>query len=179
MAYTITNPISGLLPIAATDAGFTPPGSSTVIPTPPLTLGMIVQATDPVFGAGEFILLPGVGSLTIGSMVVYNATTLVTTLSPNTAGIGSAFAWAMAANTSASVYSWFQIAGLVVAKKTAVSFTPQVAVYQSATTGRVMSTVASGKQVVGARSANLTTVTSTTSTVILQVNRPHNTGVII
>lgn len=184
MAYTICNPQAGWMPITATDAGVIPPnnfntGSTTTIPNPPMYPGMIVTAQDPTYGTGEFILLKGVSSLTVGLMVTYSATTFVTTLSPNTAGIGNSFAWAMSANTDNTAWSWFQIGGLVVAKKTNVSWEPQKAVYQSATTGRVMDTVASGKQVVGAFSANLTTVTATTSTIVLQVNRPHNTGVII
>jgi hypothetical protein len=40
---------------------------SSAIPTPPLTLGMIVQAVDPTFGTGEFILLAGVASTAVGS----------------------------------------------------------------------------------------------------------------
>ena len=141
-------------------------------------LGTIINGVDDTYGEGEFIYLLGVASTVVGSMVTYNATTYQTALSPDTAGIGNAFAFAMSANV-ASQYGWYQIGGLAVAKKTNTKFTPQVAVYQSATTGRVMSTVASGKQVVGCRSANLATVTTTTSTVVLQINRPHNTGVII
>lgn len=184
MAYTITNPQSGYLPINGIDAGVVPPnnfntGSATTIPSSPMTLGMIVNATDPVYGAGEFILLPGVANSVVGLMVTYSATSFAVTLSPDTAGIGNNFAWSMSANTTTTSFSWYQIAGLVVAKKTNVSWEPQKAVYQSGTIGRVMDTVASGKQVVGARSANLTTVTTTVSTVVLQVNRPHNTGVII
>jgi hypothetical protein len=39
-----------------------------------------------------------------------------------------------------------------------------------------MATAASGKQVLGARSANLATVASTVSTVIVSINRPHLQG---
>lgn len=141
-------------------------------------LGTRVKATDPTYGEGEFIYLLGVASTVVGSMVTWDATTHQTALSPDTAGIGSSFAIAMSANVAAQ-YGWYQIAGLAVVKKTNVAWEPQKAVYQSATTGRVMDTVASGKQVAGARSANLATVVTSTSTIILQINHPHNTGVII
>ena len=165
MAYAIHD-LAGAQPIANTET------------TQKHPLGTRVKATDPTYGQGEFVYLLGVASTVVGSMVVWDATTHQTTLSPNTAGIGSSFAFAMSANV-ASQYGWYQVAGLAVAKKTNVSWEPQKAVYQSATTGRVMDTVASGKQVAGARSANLTTTTSTTSTIVLQINHPHNTGVII
>lgn len=141
-------------------------------------LGTICRAVDPTYGEGEFIYLLGVAATVVGSMVTWNATTYQTALSADTAGTGASCGFAMSANV-ASEYGWYQIGGLAVAKKTNVSWEPQKAVYQSATTGRVMDTVASGKQVAGARSANLATVTTTTSTVVLQINRPHNTGVII
>ena len=61
-------------------------------------------------------------------------------------------------------------------KKTAVAVNANVAVYQSATTGRIMPTAASGKQLLGARSANLATIAATVSTVIVSINRPHMQG---
>lgn len=167
MAFHITTPVAGYPGITAVDV-------SAKIP-----LGTIVTAVDPTYGEGEFIYLKGVTSTVVGAMVTYAATTHQTALSPDTAGIGSSFAFAMAATTATAKYGWYQIEGLTVAKKTNVSWEPQKAVYQSGTTGRVMDTVASGKQVAGARSANLATVTTTTSTVVLMINRPHNTGVII
>lgn len=141
-------------------------------------LGTRVVATDPTYGQGDFIYLLGVDSTVIGSMVTYDTTTYQTALSPNTAGIGASFAIAMSANV-ASAYGWYQVRGMAVIKKTAVAVSPMVALYQSATTGRVMSTAASGKQVVGARSANLATVVTSTSVITANVNWPHNTGVII
>jgi len=141
-------------------------------------LGTIAVATDPTYGQGEFIYLLGVGSTVIGSLVTFDTTTHQTALSPDTAGIGAAFAVAMSANV-ASAYGWYQVRGLAVIKKTAVSVSPAVALYQSATTGRVMSTVASGKQVAACRSANLATIVTSTSVITANINMPHNTGVII
>lgn len=176
MAYTIDEPRLGVLQIANTDAGYTTAnGTANAIPTPPTVLGTIVRGFDPTYGEGEFICLLGVAGTVIGSLVSYNATTWQTALSANTANLAGSVAVAMSANGAAS-FGWYQIDGMAVIKKTAVKVTPQVAMYQSATTGRIMATAASGKQILNARSANLTTVTATTSTVIVQINRPFKQG---
>ena len=175
MAYSFTENRAGMLQIANTDSGVTMANGTSAIPTPPNTLGQVVRAFDPTYGEGEFIMLVGVASTVVGSLVTYNATTYQTTLSANTANQATPVAVAMAANT-AGLFGWYQIGGLAVVKKTAVATNAQVAVYQSATVGRIMATAASGKQVLGARSANLATVASTVSTVIVSINRPHLQG---
>lgn len=175
MAYSFTENRAGLLQIANTDSGVTMPNGTSAIPTPPATLGMVCRASDPTYGEGEFILLVGVANTVVGSLVTYNATTYQTALSPNTANLAQPVAVAMSACT-AGLFGWYQIGGLAVIKKTAVAVNAQVPVYQSATTGRIMPTAASGKQVLGARSANLATVASTVSTVIVSINRPHMQG---
>lgn len=163
MAYAVTTHVIGTQPIADT---------STVQNH---ALGTIVKAFDSTYGEGEFIYLLGVASTVVGSVVTYNATTYQTALSPNTANFSAPVAVAMSANVAAG-YGWYQIAGNAVIKKTAVAVSPQVKVYQSATTGRIMPTSASGKQILGAKSANLTSVTSTTSTVVVTINRPAMQG---
>lgn len=177
MAFTFTEPRLGLLQIANTDSGITT-ANGTTIPTPPATLGMVCRAWDPTYGEGEFILLLGVASTVVGSLVTYDATTYQTALTANTANQARPVAVAMAA-TTAGLYGWYQIGGLAVIKKTAVAVSPQVQIFQSATTGRVMPTTATGKQILGARSANLTTVASGTSTVTVLIDRPHMQGQII
>lgn len=166
MAFQVLN-YAGAPPITQVD-------TSAKVP-----LGTRVKGKDATYGEAEFIYLLGVTSQVVGNLVTFNATTFQTALSANTAGTGSAFAVAMAATTATKKYGWYQVTGLATIKKTNVSWEPQKAVYQSATTGRVMDTVASGKQVAGAVSANLTTVTTTTSTILVMLNAPHNTGVII
>lgn len=178
MAYSFTEPRIGLLQIANTDAGITttsPAGVVTTIPTPPATLGMVCRAYDPTFGEGEFICLLGVAATLVGSLVTYNTTTYQTALSPNTANLAQPVAVAMSANLAAT-FGWYQIGGLAVIKKTNTLFTAGVVVYQSATAGRVMSTSTSGKQMLGARSANLASVTTTTSTITVSLDRPHMQG---
>jgi len=177
MAYTFDEPKVGLLQIAVTDAGVTMANGSSAVPTPPTMLGMVARAFDPTYGEGEFILLVGVASTVVGSVVTYSPTTYQTALSPNTANLSQPVAVAMSANLAAS-FGWYQISGLAVVKKTAVKVDPAGTrrMYQSATTGRLMQTSAAGKNVLGLASANLTTVTSTTSTVVCSMNRPHLQG---
>lgn len=177
MAYTFDEPKVGLLQIANTDAGVTMANGTSAIPTPPTMLGMVARAFDPTYGEGEFILLVGVASTVVGSVVTYSPTTYQTTLSPNTANLSQPIAVAMSANLAGS-FGWYQISGLAVVKKTAVKVDPAGTrrMYQSATAGRLMQTSAAGKNVLGMASANLTTVTSTTSTVVCSLNRPHLQG---
>lgn len=135
-------------------------------------LGTIVKAVDPTYGEGEFIYLLGVGSTEAGSLVKYNATTYQTVLVTATTVQNVPVAVAMSANV-ASQYGWYQISGNAVIKKTSVAVSPQVNLFISATAGRVKVIASAGLQVCAARTANLTTVVTTTSTVVVTINRPH------
>ena len=84
MAYSFTENRAGMLQIDQTDAGVTMANGSSAIPTPPATLGMVARAFDPTYGEGEFIVLVGVASTEVGSLVSYNATTYQTALAANT-----------------------------------------------------------------------------------------------
>lgn len=140
-------------------------------------LGTKVIATDPTYGQGEFIYLLGVGSTTAGDLVVYNATTYQTALmtTTNSENKGQPLAVSMSANVASS-YGWYQIRGNAVIKKTGVAVTPQVPVFISATAGRIKVLASSGQQVLGAQTANLTTVVTTTSTVVVTINAPTSQG---
>lgn len=145
-------------------------------------LGTIVRAADPTFGEGEFIYLLGVVGTLAGLSVTYTARTGVTALS-TTSGVvegGAPMAVAMSANV-ASQYGWYQIGGDATVLKTAVAITPAtVKVYLSATAGRLMPTSVAGRQILGARWGHVTTVTSTTSTAIVTLNRPSvKTGTLV
>ena len=163
MTFVPTENELGIQPIASTSTTQNHP------------LGTIVRAYDSTLGGAEFIYLLCVASTVVGNTVTYNATTGQTTLSPNTANNAGPQAVAMSANV-ASQYGWYQIGGLAVVKKSAVQVLPGAKIYQSATAGRWMPTSASGKQILGARAANLTTVTSTTSTITVLINRPSGQG---
>lgn len=176
MAYTITDPRIGLQPIAAQS------DSS----APNVKVGTIVRAEDPIYGAAEFIYLPGVASCTVGSLVSYiqgsgqNTGNNTVAMNPNTKDTARPVAVAMYANTSATKYSWYCIQGVVPVKKTAVKVNPNVALFQSATTGRVMPTVTSGGlQLIGVRAVPTATVASATSTVLVELNRPHTQGIVV
>lgn len=177
MAYTISNPMLGVMPLTATDAGVITAnnvntGSTTTIPTPPMAAGMIVNGIDPTYGGGEFILLLGVGSTIVGSLVRYNTVTYATTLVTATAVQDVPVAVAMSANTSTTSWGWYQISGTAVLAKTAVIILPNVAVYISGTAGKVKALASAGLQVVACKSQSATTA-SASGTVLVTINRPH------
>lgn len=140
-------------------------------------LGTKVLATDPTYGEGEFIYLLGVASTTVGDWAIYNATTYQTALGTTTNGEnkGVPVGVAMSANV-ASQYGWYQIRGNAVMKKTSVAVTPQVPIFISATAGKIKVLASSGQQILGAQTANLTTIVTTTSTVVVTINAPVTQG---
>lgn len=173
MAYTVIQPtVAGILQIALTDAGYTPANGSAAVPTSPMYPGMVVEAQDPTYGMGEFILLKGVASTAVGSVVTYNTTSYTTALAPVGTNKPQPIAVAMSANTSSSNWGWYQISGMAVAKKTSgLALGSNVAV-GVLTVGLVAAT-GSGKEVQGAlTAAKATTATSVT----LVINRPHMQG---
>ena len=165
MAYQLTSMYIGCPPITDTST------------TQKVPLGTVVKAYDPTYGEGEFIYLLGVASTEVGGTVIYNATTWQTALLTVTNGKvkGVPVAVAMSANL-ATYYGWYQISGNAVMKKTSVAVTPQVPIFISATTGRVKVLASAGQMILGAQTANLTTIVTTTSTVVVTINRPHTQG---
>lgn len=164
MAYTVSN-YAGAQPIANTET------------TQKHPLGTRVRGVDPTYGEGEFIYLLGVASTEVGSVVKYNATTYQTALITvaNGKNKGVSVGIAMSANV-ASQYGWYQIAGNAVVKKTSVAVTPQVPIFISATDGRLKVLASAGQQILGAQTANLATIVTTTSTVVVTINRPFSQG---
>lgn len=169
MAYTVTNPQSGVQPIAVTDT------------TANHALGTIVNGTDPVYGSGEFIYLLGVASTVRGSVVVWNGNstgtpTYQTALAAATAGQARPVAIAMSANVAAQ-YGWYQISGQAVAATNGTLAAGPAAVY-SAGSGALTSTQANGAQVLGA--INVTaTGTPTANLAVVEINRPHMQGQVV
>lgn len=169
--WVITDPRLGLPGITAISDSSTPA-------VPP---GTIVKAVDTTGGAsttaygiaGEFIYLAGVGSTTAGSLVIYDENNNTTTLAPTTISGANPAAVAMAANTSAAKYSWYQLEGVAAISKTAVKVNPNVPVYISGTAGKIMPTIATGKALLGARTVNAATIASAIGTVLVHINRPH------
>lgn len=164
--WTVVNQELGVQPITFTSSVKNHP------------LGKIVKAYDSTTsgqGEGEFIYLLGAANTLAGLVYSYNATTFQTTVLPSTANLGTPIAIAMSANV-ASQYGWYQIEGNAVVLKSAVQVLGQAKVYISGTSGRLMPTSASGKQILGAKFANLASVTSTTSTVNVLISRPTTQG---
>lgn len=178
MAFTFVEPQLGYLQIANIDSGITPPNQSTAIPSPPNTLGQRVRAFDPTFGEGEFILLKGVAATAVGTAVNYDATTFITTIMPATANLARPIAWAMAANTAATTFSWYQISGAVTAlKSTNHNIQPNLAVgIFSAGKIAASSSAGAGKEIEGARYSGTTTAASASTTCVIVVDRPHMQG---
>ncbi len=115
-----------------------------------VTLGTIVRAVDPVYGAGEFIYLKGVASTAVGSWVTYNSDDFSTALLAANA-IGPV-AVAMSANV-ANQYGWYQIQGKAVGL-VASGFVDNANVYATANAGTVDDAVVAGDRVKGAVGAS-------------------------
>jgi hypothetical protein len=137
MAYIITNGPVGCQPVATT---------STVKNHP---LGMIVRASDPTYGSGEFIYLAGATSTIVGSWVTYNMDDGTTTLIvPNAIG---PVAVAMSINVGSS-YGWYQIQGKAIGYAADVADNGKV--YIDTLAGRCDDAVVAGDKVHNAKWAS-------------------------
>ena len=164
MAYKIITPLVGAQPIANTDT------------TQNHSLGLIVRAEDPVYGAGEFIYLKGVASTVVGSMVDFDSYLATTALSPATGGTGPV-AVSMSANV-ANQYGWYQIAGIA-AVKAPNAMVPGAEVFSlAATPGSVDDAAVNGEQILNAK-VSTTTGTPSTGLALIEINRPFHQGQIV
>lgn len=134
-------------------------------------LGTMVSAYDSAStlqGEGEFIYLPGGTSVAVGSLVTWNILDKTVTIMPNTAKLGVQAAVSMAANTSASSYSWYQISGVATVLKTAVAVAKLARIAVSGTAGSVFGASTAGKFVNNAIAVNSTVSANTFAKVQLQ-----------
>lgn len=138
MAYHITDCLAGSQSIATNST------------TQEHELGKIVRATDPTYGAGEFIYLQGLASTAVGEWVTYNADDWTTTLLAANA-IGPV-AVAMSACV-ANEYGWYQISGKAVGL-CATGFADNGNVYATATGGTIDDAVVAGDRVKRAKGAS-------------------------
>jgi len=144
----------------------------------PIRTGTRVRGSDPVYGSGEFIYLPTLASATIGTLVTFHQSgsgVFTTAMMPNSVVIGRPVAVAMGTGAATS-YGWFAVVGTVPVKKTATIVAPNVALFISATTGRVMPTATSGKMILNMRASNSASVLSATSTVYVTMQYPFMQG---
>ena len=155
MTYITTDHVLGAQSIASTNTAQQHP------------LGTIVRATDPTYGAGEFIYLHGVASTAVGSWVTYNSDDNSTALLAANA-IGPV-AVAMSANV-ASQFGWYQIQGKAVGKALA-AFADNGNVYATATPGSIDDAVVAGDRVKGAKGASAVD-TPETGLAEFEISRP-------
>ncbi len=133
-------------------------------------LGQIVQAYDATYGQAEFIYLKGVASTVVGSIVEYD-TTWATGLNTTALNLPRPLAVAMSACV-ASEFGWYQISGQAIAvKDSSVSFAAAAGFAASA--GKAIA-VASGLIINGGLVAVVASAKSTTLTVQVSINRPHD-----
>ena len=123
-------------------------------------VGQVVRGYSPDLGDGTFILLAGVASNAKGSAVVFNGLTgaVALTLSGTHLNKGCPVAISLTANTSASKYSWYQIAGnaFVVSPATVAA---NAIVYMTTSAGLLDDASINGCQILGARTATATAAT--------------------
>lgn len=199
MAYFVTTPTIG---IADLNAVYTsgvlgyPWTSSTINPLPSVPVeemfGQIVSAQNSVTpntggGGGEFIFLRVPTSTTITAGLFYSwgdaahpyDVTALPTSSGTTTTSGAPVAVAVNAVTSSASNiqaTWFQVQGIATVLKDAVKLAPGVPVYFSKTNaGRVRVVGSAFYGIVGARSATASTITTTTSSGLVYLNRPNLT----
>jgi hypothetical protein len=133
------------------------PAITSVEDTAGAPLGLIVEAVDPTYGAGEFIYLKGVADTVVGSWVTYNADDNSTALLAANA-IGPV-AVAMAA-TVADTFGWYQISGKAIGKALA-AYADNGLVYATATAGSIDDAVVAGDRVKLAKGASAVGTPST------------------
>lgn len=155
MAFVITDEVIGSQAVATTSTTQNHP------------VGTIVRATDPTYGAGEFIYLAGVASTAVGSWVTYDMDGGTTALLAANA-IGPV-AVAMSANV-AGQYGWYQISGKAVGKALA-SYADNGLVYATATAGSVDDAVVAGDRVKLAKGASAVD-TPSTGLAEFEISRP-------
>lgn len=149
-------------------------GTTSPLPSVPTEarLGEEREAFDSTLGQGTFILLavPVSTTVTVGALYQWDKSYTIVIVpvagtSKNT-GVAVAVAYtAVTSNASSIQYAWFLKRGIVAVLKTAVTASPQAAVYISATAGRIKFVSSTGQQILGARTQNTATITTTTSTV--------------
>jgi hypothetical protein len=137
------------------------------------SLGTIVQATDPLYGEGEFIYLKGVASTAIGTVVNYDQYLGTTTIAPATGGKGSV-AVAMSANV-VNQFGWYQIGGAAVVKAPNAMVVNADVFMLAATPGSVDDAAVAGEQILNA-TVSTTTGTPSAGLAVIQINRPFLQG---
>ena len=143
-------------------------------------LGTIVRGVGaPATGYNEqeatFIYLRGVASVAVGNLVNFCRGTWIVERNPETAGNNSPLAVAMSA-ALANMFGGFQLTGIAVISKTAVSIAADVALFQSETVGAVEAVASNGLEIVNCRSANTTSISASATLIPAMIMYPHMQG---
>ena len=162
MSYVPVDPQIGITPMLQVDATARHP------------IGTIKRFTDPVLGEGEFIYLPGVAALAIGTAVTYDIGAAVVTVLANTANQGKPVAIAITANTSSTAFGWYQIGGQAVALTTG-TVADADPLFVSGTAGTLFHTATAGKQLLNAQASSANGAAGTNLTFIT-IDRPFMQG---
>ena len=152
---------------------------ATVDTTARVPLGTEIRVWDPTYGEGRAVYLK------VGTSTAIAAGTLVYASASNTATAVPAVSTskktgravyvalnAVSSDSTNTQYTWFLKKGIAPVLKTAVTVAADQPLYISTTAGRFYLTASAGAQIVGARTANTASVTSTTSTVLVQIDNP-------
>lgn len=113
-------------------------------------MGTVVRATDPVYGAGEFVYLSAPANTVLGSWVTFNrddgssALLAANAIGPVAVSMGV---------VPTGNYGWFQITGKAVGRVLA-GFVDNANVYATATAGSVDDAIVAGDRVKGAKGAS-------------------------
>jgi hypothetical protein len=131
------------------------------------------SASNPLGGGSQYLAIVMPAGTTSANTGAPCAVSVASTVANSGAGITS--------STSVQ-YAWFQLGGNTQVLKTAIQVSPVATeqgagVYISTTAGRIYITASAGKQILGARLGNTTTVTATASCVLVYLNgRPAIEG---
>ncbi|HVZ60628.1 MAG TPA: hypothetical protein VG892_07565 [Terriglobales bacterium] len=195
-SYQNSDPVIGVAPFngvyVQAALGY-PWTSSTNNPLPAVPIeqlfGQITQghwADSTSGGSGEFIFLRVPASTTITAGLLYSwgdagsgwDVTALPTSSGTTTTSGAPICVAVnsvASSTSVQA-TWFQVQGRCTVLKDAVKMAPGAPVYFSkSAAGRVRVVGSAFYGIIGMRSATLTTITTTTSSALMYLNRPNLT----
>lgn len=146
-------------------------------------LGTQIKCVDPTYGEGQAVYLKIPTSTAIAAgLIVYADASLqavslpaVSTSKKTGRSVYVALA-AVSSNATSAQYAWFLKKGITAVLKTAIQVTLDQPLYISATAGRFYLTASAGAQIIGARTVNTTTIATTTSTVLVQIDTPKVQG---
>lgn len=177
MAYTLAEPMMGFPDIGAyyTSLGTPGVGNLPSVTTAP-QLGTVASFWDATLGyaKGIFLKIPVSTAVPAGTVVNWDNNYQVRALPAKSTSAGTgvpmAVAYTAAASSTSVQYGWFIIQGNVATLKTAVTASPNSAIYASATAGRIYFTSSTKNQALGSRTQNTATITTTTSTVTVYFN---------